>query len=305
MKTEPARSVPPAWPFGSIHDWESLRAELLFIFDQEIPADRLTLRGTRGGDFSAWLVRKGRASIVADGKRSEAGPGQWLICFAQTIEQSFEPGTRLLSLRILQDWPDGSLLFSGPAVHVFDAGRYPQLERLARPLLQFAGNLPLEQPARDPREEFLWKTRITYRAFARYRSRLTGWLAALAEALTQEGFRMNVPTTTDPRLTRMFQVLDANPPGNPFPEREMVRAGELSIGSLNRLCLRTCGFTPYSYWERRRVQRARQALEISGMQVKAVAFQLGFRQLSHFSAWFKRHVGASPRAYRQSLFGKG
>ena len=116
-----------------------------------------------------------------------------------------------------------------------------------------------------------------------------------------EGAAMHVPGSNDPRLASVFQVVDARSPSDPFPEASVCRASGLSIGRLNRLCVQAYGFTVHAYWERRRVQRARQALEVPAIRVKEVASELGFVQLSHFSAWFKRHAGASPRAYRQSL----
>jgi AraC-like DNA-binding protein len=289
------------WPKGSVHDWESLRSELLFIYDRPVAPESHMRKGNREGDFSAWLVREGGAAVIADGERASAVPGQWLVCFGRQVEQSLEPGTHLLSLRVLQDWPDGSSLFPGKALHVIEARDHPQLEKLARPLVRLSGNLSLDTSAIDPRVEFLWKTQLDYLTYCRYRSHLSEWLAALASALVAEGGSMHVPGSNDPRLARMFQVIDAVSPGDAFPEREVCRAAGLSIGRLNRLCVQAYGFTAHAYWEKRRVQRARQALESPDVRIKEVASQLGFVQLSHFSAWFKRHAGASPRAYRQEL----
>lgn len=288
-------------PKCNLHDWASLRSELLFIYDRVIPPGSGRSRGSREGDFSAWLVRNGRARVVADGAEAEAGPGQWLVCFGKQIDQTLDPDTHLLSLRILQDWPDGSPLFSGGPLHVLDAARHPKLEKLARPLLRMAGDVHFDNLRLDPRERFLWKTQLDYLTYARYQRHLIAWLAALAESLMNEGTAMHVPGSNDPRLARVFQVVDARSPSDPFPEKAVCRASGLSIGRLNRLCAKSYGFTVHAYWEKRRVQRARHALEMPAIRVKEVASELGFLQLSHFSAWFKRHAGASPRAYRKSL----
>jgi len=289
------------WPKGSVHDWESLRSELLFIYDRPVAPESSLRKGSREGDFSAWLVREGQATVIADGERANAGRGQWLICFGRQVEQNLAPGTHLLSLRVLQDWPDGSALFSRKVLHVLEASRHPRLEKLARPLLRLSGSNSQDPSEIDPRVEFLWRTRIDYRTYCRYRSHLSEWLAALADALVTEGESMHVPGSADPRLARMFQVIDSSSPGDAFPENEVCRVAGLSIGRLNRLCVQAYGFTAHAYWEKRRVQRARQALEIPEIRVKEVASQLGFVQLSHFSAWFKRHSGASPRSYRDGL----
>lgn len=292
---------PQVWPKGNLHDWESLRPELLFIYDRPLVPGSYVAKGDRGGEFSAWLVRAGSATLKSEGETACAQPGQWLVCFGRKIEQSFHPSTHLLSLRVQQGWPDGSRLFRDKVLYVIEADTYPRLESLADPLLRIAKNLVLESQEKDPRVEFLWKTHLDYRDYLRYRSFLSRWLEEFARVLIVEGATMHVPGGLDPRLERVFQILDATPPGRAFPKGDLCRAAGLTLGHLNRLCVRSQGFSVAGYWEKRRVQRACQALEIPGMRIKEVASLLGFVQLSHFSAWFKRFVGVSPRAYRASL----
>jgi len=298
-----ASSPATALPKANLHDWETLRSELLFIYDQAIPPGSGAQGGQRDGDFSAWLVRRGWASMRADGCHARAEPGHWLICFGRQVEQELAPATHLLSLRILHDWPDGSPLFGGTPLYVLRAARYPQLEKLACPLLRMAGRISFSQSQIDPRGEFLWKRQIDYLTYTNYRRHLMAWLTALARALHAEGARLQVPDRKDARLARCIQLLDAAPSGDPFPESDLGRISGLSIGRLNHLCAQAYGCTAHAYWERRRVQRARRALEAPSTRVKEIASELGFVQLSHFSAWFKRHTGSSPRAFRRNLLG--
>ena len=109
---------------------------------------------------------------------------------------------------------------------------------------------------------------------------------------------VRAPDSTDPRVARALQVIDVQPPGGEYPGKAMTLASGLSIGRLNRLCAQLYGFTTHQYWERARLERARLALKADTQSIKEVAYGLGFLQLSHFSAWFKRHEGASPRAFR-------
>ena len=54
------------------------------------------------------------------------------------------------------------------------------------------------------------------------------------------------------------------------------------------------------FMERRRLNVARERIVTDHATLKEIAFALGFRHASHFTAWFRRHTGVSPSAYRLS-----
>jgi AraC family transcriptional regulator len=60
------------------------------------------------------------------------------------------------------------------------------------------------------------------------------------------------------------------------------------------------GLRPHEYLLRRRIERAQEMLVRSGMSVVDVALSVGFQTQSHFTTVFKRFVGQTPRAWRQS-----
>lgn len=61
----------------------------------------------------------------------------------------------------------------------------------------------------------------------------------------------------------------------------------------------TVGQTPYHYVLSQRLERARGLLrEEQGLPVAEIARRCGFKNLSHFSATFRRMTGVSPKAYR-------
>lgn len=283
----------------SLHDWEGLRSELAFIYDSAIPRGRANLTGDREREFSAWLIREGWVHVESDGVKARAVAGQWVVCSGRRVTQKFAAETRLLSLRVLQSWPDGSPLFGGAAVTVLDGDVFPGLERHARRLLALTERLKWnDNYERDMRTVFHWRNQMDYLTYMDYRRHLQNWQVELAEALASAGRAIHVPEKTDPRLSRALQLLDAHPPGAAYPEGELIRVSGLSIGRLNRVCTQTYGFTTHQYWEKHRLERARLALKAASEPIKQVAYGLGFLQLSHFSAWFKRHEGVSPRAYQ-------
>jgi len=293
-------------PTTSLHRWQSLRSELLFIFDASVPAGGQETVGHREGEFSAWLLRRGSVQMWADGESAVARQGEWLICFGAKIRQKFSPDAEILSLRVLQSWPDGTALYSGSPVSVFRAADHPQVEKSAARLLRGVDQMVLaDSTAMDPRFAFLWKTQFDFASYLRYECNLLTWLGALGKALQAVGRSVALPGEVDARIAKACQVIDSVPVGDPFPERTLTRTTGLSLGRLNKLFNQTYGWSVHAHWEKRRLNRARLALEQPDVRVKEVAAQLGFLQLSHFSAWFKRSAGASPRAYRQQMESSG
>jgi len=286
-------------PKTNPHDWATLRPQLLFAFDQPV-SPVINGKWTRRNEFSAWLVRKGRAKVCVEGETCECGPGQWLVVHAKEIEQTFSPGTHLLSLRVAQSWPDGSALFT-EGIQLLGAREHPKLEKLALPLLRYMRTkLPWQNQAEDPdpRETFLWKAQITFFEFIDCERRFLAWLKELAIALSGKGAAMHLPENASARMARVFQALDLVPPGRPFPKEQILREGGLSMDRLNQLSLEASGHTLHRYWESRRVDWACRMLSTPSVRIKEVALELGFKEFSYFSVWFKKHQGQSPRNWR-------
>jgi len=57
--------------------------------------------------------------------------------------------------------------------------------------------------------------------------------------------------------------------------------------------------TPHQFWDRLRIEQAQNRLRQPDIRIKEVAIDLGFKHLSHFSKWFKRHTGTPPQAVRE------
>lgn len=56
------------------------------------------------------------------------------------------------------------------------------------------------------------------------------------------------------------------------------------------------GISPYSYLETIRISEAKQLLE-NGYSPLEVALQTGFTDQSHFSNFFKKFIGLTPKQY--------
>lgn len=67
-----------------------------------------------------------------------------------------------------------------------------------------------------------------------------------------------------------------------------------------RLFKAETGATPHAYVMQRRMMRARQMIETTRMPIADIAWSLGYRDASRFSALFRRHVGTAPASLRRA-----
>jgi AraC-like DNA-binding protein len=81
-----------------------------------------------------------------------------------------------------------------------------------------------------------------------------------------------------------------------FDAKELARLCNLSSRQLLREFRRCLGRTPQEWLNERRIVAAQQLL-LSGRQIKAVAFELGFKQVSHFCRQFKSTHRMTPSEF--------
>ena len=60
------------------------------------------------------------------------------------------------------------------------------------------------------------------------------------------------------------------------------------------------GVTPHAYLTQKRLERAQGLLMQTLHPISRICFEVGFESLGSFSTLFRRHVGMSPRAFRQT-----
>lgn len=131
------------------------------------------------------------------------------------------------------------------------------------------------------------------------------YYAALAELAVLElrrarrsQLRVPLPAGTDRRLLQLCQAVMAAPSLEVSFEQHAQQAGA-SVRTLSRLLLRELGMG-FAEW-RRQVQLATAAAAlIQGVPVGRIARELGYQPAS-FSDMFRRELGLTPSAYRDSL----
>lgn len=73
----------------------------------------------------------------------------------------------------------------------------------------------------------------------------------------------------------------------------------LSRSTVERWFRRHCGCAPGEWLRRERLRKAKELLLTTAQPVGEVGYRVGYPDPFHFSKLFKRHVGQSPRAFRE------
>ncbi|MFZ6734267.1 GlxA family transcriptional regulator [Undibacterium sp. Ji42W] len=81
--------------------------------------------------------------------------------------------------------------------------------------------------------------------------------------------------------------------------QEVANAAAVSPRTINRYFNEVLGMSPLSYLQTLRIQRAKQLLEISMLDINAIVEQCGYRNSSSFCRLFKRETRMSPLQFRR------
>jgi AraC family transcriptional regulator of arabinose operon len=107
----------------------------------------------------------------------------------------------------------------------------------------------------------------------------------------------------DSRVRRALDFMTSDP-RRPLRLNQVARAAALSPSRLSELFSAQVGMSPRRYWERHRLERARELLSRTQSSVAEVATAVGFPDPFYFSTRFRRVMGKSPRAFRDELLRK-
>lgn len=277
-------------------NWLNLKLHLLWCHNRHVAEGRQvtgpTLRSVDFVNSAAWLVREGWAQVEHDGQCHTAHPGQWLIVKPGARVQTFSCDTRMLSIAFEARWPDGSHLFQDGLSLVIDASEVPALELKVRPILNAVMEIaPGTWDVRDHRADL--------RCFLRLEQLLCEWLAELSEILDARGIKHSGHFGIDERVRLAVDLLHARDLAAPLALDLLAGAVHISPNHLIRLFRKDLQTTPHQFWDRLRIEHAQSRLRQPDIRVKEVAIDLGFKHLSHFSKWFKRHTGKPPQSMRE------
>jgi AraC family transcriptional regulator len=97
---------------------------------------------------------------------------------------------------------------------------------------------------------------------------------------------------------RLDEYIQANLSQN-ITLSDMAQVTSLSTSHLTKLFKQSQGISLYQYVIHCRILRAKQLLKHKQLTIADIATQVGFTDQSHLTHHFKRHVGVTPKAFRQ------
>lgn len=86
----------------------------------------------------------------------------------------------------------------------------------------------------------------------------------------------------------------------PYPIGKLAQTIGSTVRQLDRAFAKHADKSPQAVWREMRLQHARWRLMNTSRSITQIAHECGFTDSSHFSRWFKRDFGESPRSYRES-----
>lgn len=274
-----------------LRDFAALTRYLLWTYDGPPPVSAGPWRRELE-DVALWLVQAGRARIFWPGGERFVDPGQWVLPPTPSVlGQEFAADTRLLSLRFGARWSNSSPLLAFDRPIVFASADHPSLERQVHQLIHVTGRMAPGDATRM--REAVRPLDVALQIDAAFEAVVATLLPIL---LTHDVAPRGPGEGVDPRVESAVALLDT-PTATP---RSVAKKLGLSISQLDRLFVAAIGVTPHALQQRRRLEYVRRQLRQTDDPIKAIAYAARFRRVSHFSAWFSKSTGLSPRAYRRA-----
>ncbi len=134
-----------------------------------------------------------------------------------------------------------------------------------------------------------WVTREPERASARVWDFLWSQAERIVEPVGTAG--------QHPAVSEALRALERAQPDEPDLRCLAKRCG-VSVNHLIRLFRAATGRTPIAFWQERRLNRAARLLSETRWSVKAVSYEVGFSDPTHFCRRFRAHFGVTPQTYR-------
>jgi transcriptional regulator GlxA family with amidase domain len=85
---------------------------------------------------------------------------------------------------------------------------------------------------------------------------------------------------------------------------EVAHQFDMSVRSFNRRFKLATGQTPLQYLQNVRVDMARELLQSSNLSVNEIAEKVGYQDMGHFTALFKKFLSTTPSEYRTTVRAK-
>ena len=284
----PRSSAPPTI---TAEAWRLVRHEWLWVYRGRVPKVEQwsTDIPVPNGVF---FVEEGEGRIQADGREIIIPKGHVFFTAPGSRRQWFAQGTKLLSVGFRSLWPDGTPLLQAGMNIALPQRRVAALH---------AATLALFKTVHPAKRSVTYHQAIVpqprdIRGWIKHEAAFQHWLVTFAETLTKLGIESG---TRADRQRRRVDQLRAWLNERPLSETSPTLPPSFDLGArrADQLLQQQLGMSLKTFLERRRLQAASERIQAGTEPLKEIAFALGFRHASHFTAWFRRHTGVPPSAY--------
>lgn len=243
-----------------------------------------------------FFVESGRAIIRAGRQEIEVPAGHTFFTAPGNRRQWFEEDTRMLSVGLRCQWPDGLPLYSAGLNMALPTRQLKKLYEATQALFTTVHG----RRKQVSYAEGVADKNHSLETWSQHEAAFRQWFAEYADTLKRKGISPTPRLSAgDRRLKQLRHWLQAWPLDRKLTFDDIARNVDLSPRRIHDLLRQDLGMTAQVYLEKRRLEQARLRLIHEDAALKEIAFALGFRQPPHFTAWFRRHTGMTPTAYRQ------
>jgi len=278
----------PSDPALSGIAWQRIRLKLIRAYRGK-PTIFSCVRAARG--LIVWSIDVGQVEVHSEFGRFVAGPGTWIMHATSRRLHDFSPDSRIRSVQLDLDWPSGANVLAGPTPLIVPQGETAEIEKAVEAVLAYALT-EAEEVVLLPEHARTFAEAMGLHAV------LFSFAATMVTCGLRHGWRVMEERQMDPRVVSMLVYVDNHPLSKSFDKTELANAVTLGSTHVNRLFTKSQGMTPKRYFDQRRLDFACDHLSAGVMGIKEIASELGFTSLQHFSAWFRKHLGVSPRQHR-------
>ncbi len=275
--------------------WQSLRFDWLWVYHSAVPVTDTWSKVITVPAGWFW-VETGEAQLKASGREVVVKPGHSFFSAPGTRQQWFAQGTRLLSVGFRCDWPSGEPLFQSGLNVAFSPAKSRALLAATRQLFHTVHGRRAEVTYR----EAIQPQAATLKRWSQREVAFRDWFHEYLAAVEGLGVPLQARGRADRSLGPVLKKLEAWPLQEPLRFTTLAESQRLGERRLHDLLRSHLGMTPQAWMDRRRLDAAREQLISKDLALKEIAFGLGFRHPPHFTAWFKRHTGLTPTAFRES-----
>ncbi|GAA3583766.1 AraC family transcriptional regulator [Snuella lapsa] len=85
-----------------------------------------------------------------------------------------------------------------------------------------------------------------------------------------------------------------------YKSKDIAKEFNLSVSYLHTIFKKRTGYSPIHFFNLKKIQKACEYLNFTDLSIKEVSFKIGLQDPLYFSRLFKKHMGISPKTYKNN-----